>query len=111
MTVGDTAAATGSDFAKLSTVRIVKQALAVVRAVCDPFIGTANNPAAQLAMRTAITAGLKAMVEIGALRGYDFQVVSTPAMQVAGLVDVELVLVPAFEIRRIRAIVRLRATT
>ena len=109
ITDGITAAKVRSDYVRLSTVRIVQQAMTVVRAVCDPFIGKANHPAAQVAMRAAITAGLKTMVEIGSLKGYNFAIVSTAQMQVQGLLDVELVLVPAFEIRRIRAVVRLQA--
>jgi hypothetical protein len=109
ITDNPTAAASGSDYSALSTVRIVILALDLVRAVAEPFIGEGNTPAQLLAMRTAINTGLRALMEVGALNGYDFEVISTPEMRAQHLVHVELVLVPAFEMKRIRTFVRLRA--
>jgi hypothetical protein len=103
-----TAAASGSDFVRLTTVRITFEAMQVVRNVCDPFIGQPNTAAKRNAMEAAITKGLSALVELGALRKYAFTVSSSVTQQVLGIVDIELVLVPVFEIRTIRTVVKLR---
>ena len=103
-----TAAAPGSDFVRLTTVRITFEAMQVVRDVCDPFIGQPNSQAKRNAMEAAITKGLSSLVNLGALRKYTFTVSSSVTEQVLGLVDIELILVPVFEIRTIRAVVKLR---
>jgi hypothetical protein len=103
-----TAAAPGSDFVRLTTVRITFEAMDVVRKVCDPFIGQPNTQAKRNAMEAAITKGLSALVDLGALRKYAFTVSSSVTQQVLGIVDIELILVPVFEIRTVRAVVKLR---
>lgn len=103
-----TAAATGSDFVRLTTVRITFAAMDVVRKVCDPFIGQPNDQAKRNAMEAAITRGLSQMVEAGALRKYAFTISSSPTQQVLGRVNIDLILVPIFEIRSIRTTVKLR---
>lgn len=103
-----TAAAPGSDFVRLTTVRITFEAMDVVRKVCDPFIGQPNTQAKRNAMEAAITKGLSALVDLGALRKYAFTVSSSVTQQVLGIVDIELILVPVFEIKTVRAVVKLR---
>jgi len=103
-----TLAAPGSDYTRLSTVRIVFNTMDIVREVCDPYIGQPNTLEHRNAMDQSITRGLQAMIDEGALRAYNFNIISTPDMQVLGDVDIELVLVPVFEIRKIRATVKLR---
>jgi len=103
-----TAAATGSDFTNLTTVRITFAAMDVVREVCDPFIGQPNTQSKRNAMEAAITKGLQGMVEVGALRKYSFTIGSTPNQQVLGIIDIDLILVPVFEIKTVRTTVRLR---
>ena len=103
-----TAAAPGSDFVRLTTVRITFEAMDVIRKVCDPFIGQPNTQAKRNAMEAAITKGLSALVDLGALRKYAFTVSSSVTQQVLGIVDIELILVPVFEIRTVRAVVKLR---
>lgn len=103
-----TAAAPGSDFVRLTTVRITYAAMDVVRTVCDPFIGQPNTVAKRNAMEAAITKGLSALVNLGALRKYSFTVSSSVTQQVLGIIDIELILVPVFEIRTVRAVVKLR---
>jgi hypothetical protein len=79
-----------------------------VRAVCDPFIGQPNTASKLNAMEAAITKGLNGMVDAGALKKFAFTISSSPTQRVLGVVDVELILVPIFEIRRIRTTVKLR---
>ncbi|MCX6008838.1 MAG: hypothetical protein NTW48_02145, partial [Chloroflexi bacterium] len=90
-----------SDFVRLSTVRIMHDAINYVRAVSDPFIGEPNNAPQRNAMATAIENALKSMQEGGALRRFNFNVFASPTDQVLGKATVELVLVPAFELQQI----------
>ena len=110
ITDGVTAASPSSDYRRLSTLRIVKNAMKVVRDVCEPFIGNPNTAEQRDAMDTAVTKGLQAMVSAGALRDFTFNVESTVAEQVANVVRVEMVLVPTFEMKKIAVTVKLRAT-
>ncbi len=108
VTDGVTAAAVGSDFVRLSTVRIVFAAMDVVREVAEPFIGEPNDAIERQALETAVTRGLQRMIEAQALRDFAFTITSTPAEQVAGIVNIEMILVPTFEMRKIRVTVKLR---
>lgn len=103
-----TAAPPGSDFTRLTTVRITFAAMDVVRQVCDPFIGEPNTQGKRNAMEAAITKGLQGMVDVGALRKYAFTIASSASQQVLGVVEIELILVPVFEIQQIRTTVKLR---
>jgi Ser-tRNA(Ala) deacylase AlaX len=96
-----------SDFVRLSTVRIVHDAINYVRATADQFIGEPNNAPQRNAMATAIENALKNMQERGALRRFNFNVYATPTDQVLGKATVELILVPAFELQQIVVIVAL----
>ncbi len=98
-----------SDFVRLSTVRIMHDAINIVRAACDPFIGEPNNAPQRNAMSTAIEGALVRMRDEGALRRYDFTVYSTPTDQVLGRATVELTLVPSFELQQITVYVSLAA--
>ena len=103
-----TAAPAGSDFARLTTSRITFAAMDVVRRVCDPFIGQPNSQGKRNAMESSITKGLQGLVDIGALRKYAFTVTSSAQQQVLGIIEIDLILVPIFEIRKIRTTVKLR---
>jgi|GEM_PF-5901878 len=102
-----TAANSSSDFTRLSTVRIAFAAMDVVRFVAEPFIGEPNTPQQRNALDTAVSEGLAAMVEKGALQDYDFVVTATDADLINGDMVVEMILVPAFETRRIRVTTKL----
>ena len=103
-----TAAAPGSDYVFLSTWRIVAAAMKLVRTVCNPFIGMPNTLENRNAIDTAVSAGLQSMVDGGALTAFDFTVSSTPAERTLGNVNIEMILVPVFEMRRIRVTVKLK---
>jgi hypothetical protein len=103
-----TAAQPTSDYRRLSTYRVVKQAVNEVRDVCDPYIGEPNEVAQQNAMSAAIAKRLDRMKEAGALMDYDFQVIATPEMQLLGQAQIELTIVPPMELRQITVVVSLR---
>jgi hypothetical protein len=96
-----------SDFVRLTTVRIVHDAVNYVREVADQFIGEPNNAPQRNAMATAIENALKTMQENGALRRFNFNVYASPTDQILGKATVELILVPAFELQQITVIVAL----
>jgi hypothetical protein len=98
-----------SDFTRLSTVRIVHDAVNFVRDVSDQFIGEPNSAPQRNALSTAIDNALKSMQSQGALRRYDFNIFASATDQVLGRATVELELVPAFELQQITVIVALAA--
>jgi len=87
-----------SDFVRLSTMRIVNEAVERVRNVANPFIGEANTGIARQALKAELDQELSKMIERGALQRASSSIISTPTMQVLGQVVIDLVLVPAFEI-------------
>ncbi len=98
-----------SDYVRLSTVRIVHDAINYVRETADQFIGEPNNAPQRNAMATAIENALKNMQEQGALRRFNYNVYASPTDQVLGKATVELELVPAFELQTITVIVALNS--
>jgi len=104
-----TAARQSSDYNRLSTVRIVKESIDVVRSVADPFVGEANTAQRRAALETAVDAGLGILQRQGYLQDFQLTVSSTPAQQVQGDATIELVLVPAFELRQITIVLSLSA--
>ena len=98
-----------SDFVRLTTVRIVHDAINYVREACDQFVGEPNNAPQRNAMGAAIESALTSMKDVGALRRYDYNIYSTPADQVLGRATVELLLVPAFELQQVTVIISLAA--
>lgn len=108
VTDGVTTAGQGSDFTRLTTMRITNDAVESVRTVADPFIGEPNNTPQRAALNTAIRSALDAMVTAGALRTFRFSINSTLEEFINGKMQVDLELVPAFELRKITISVALR---
>lgn len=102
-----TAAGVGSDYKRLSTVRIVFAAMDVVREKGRPFIGELFNAAKRAALETAIENGLHSLQEVGALKKYDYRIEQTSQERVAGIARINLVLYPEFELVRIETTVKL----
>jgi len=107
---GITAAKSGSDYTRLSTVRIVNAACNSIREVTQPYIGEAGTPYHFNAMSTAIESVLSAMQAEGALQNYRFNILTSPLGLARGEATIELELVPAFELRKIVTVVTVRAT-
>lgn len=102
-----TAAHSGSDYTRLSTVRAVKEAINQIREVADPFIGEPPDTANQNALAAAIEKRLSKMVEKRALMDYDFHIVVTPQMELMGEGQIELTLRAPRELRNLTTIVSL----
>ncbi len=96
-----------SDFVRLTTVRIVQTTVDLIRSVGEKFLGEPNNAPQMNALSAEIDQVLLSMKSAGALNQYDFTVTSTPEQRVLGQLDVNLTLVPAFEITQINLTVSL----
>jgi hypothetical protein len=108
VTDGVTAAATTSDWKRLSTFRIMVEAMRNVRAAGMPFIGEGFSGARKAALDTAILRQLDSMKQEGKLIDFDFLVSQTKTQEVNGTASVKLILHPAFELRRLEVTVELR---
>jgi len=93
-----------SQYKRLTTVRIVNDAIQLVRNIAQNFIGEAATLEIRNALETGITNGLMGMQRLGALMSSDFTVTYFPADSKA---VVDLVLTPAFELRNIEVQVSL----
>lgn len=105
-----TCAPFSSDYDRLSTLRIVKLVMDIVRSVSSPFIGDLNVPYKRNALYTAINGALSTLTQAQdqSLRAYDFVVRSTVEDQRAGNVYVDLDLVPVFCVDAIHVTVYLK---
>lgn len=109
MTIADapTGARPASDYRRLTTMRIVKRVVGAVRAASDPFLGNSFDAARRAALRTAITSRLDRLVQGGYIQRHELDIRQTAVQMVSGTADVELVIVPAWELRRISLTVAL----
>lgn len=105
-----TAAQPNSDYRRLVTYRVAKEAVNQIREVADPYIGEPNEVAQRNAMSSAVSKRLDQMKEAGALTDYDFQVIATPEMQLLGQAKIELTIVPPMELRQLTVVVSLSTT-
>lgn len=96
-----------SDYVRLSTVRITHACVDLIRAVATKFIGEPNNAPQMNALDAEIDQVLLNMKGSGALKAYSFSISSTPDQRVLGELDINLTLVPAFEITQINLTVSL----
>lgn len=100
-----TAAPIGSDFTHWSTYSITAEASDRVYAIAEEFIGRQNTAEVRASLEQRISNELMSMT---GLRAFDFRLSSTPDQQVLGIVEIDLILVPIFTIRKIRTTVKLR---
>lgn len=107
---GPTAATSASDYQRLSTIRIVMQYVDRARAILNPYLGNSSSGTTRAAMQTAIEELGNKMVEEGALQAQRPLISATAQQQVLGQATLEVVLVPAFELRKIQMVIGLSAT-
>jgi hypothetical protein len=97
---------TRSDYVLLTTLRITETAVDGIRAIAENYLGEANNAARINALDNEINGFLLGM-KGSALRAFDFVISSTPEERVLGQLNIDLTLVPAFEITDINLTVSL----
>lgn len=100
-----TAAPAGSDFVNWSTFSITAEASNRVYRIAETFIGRPNSVEVRSSLDQLISNALSAM---SGLRAFDFTITSTPTQQVLGVIEIDLILVPIFTIKKIRTTVKLR---
>ena len=98
----------GGGFTQITTRRITDFAKAGVRKASNPFIGRLNNQRVRKALYGAIDGFLTTMVQDEALVEYDLQVTATRAQQIAGVVQVDMLLKPTFSIDFIKVTMNLQ---
>lgn len=96
-----------SDYTRLTTVRIVSAAVDLIRAIGDKYIGEPNNAPQINSLDSEISQLLLSMKGQGALNAYDFSITASPDERVLGQLNINLTLVPAFEITAINLTVSL----
>ena len=97
-TDGTTFAGATSDYSRLTTLRIVNEAMLVVRQSCQKFIGQPSTIQVRNSMETSITSSLRGMQQLGAILDSDFNI-RYIADENKALID--LVITPAFELKNI----------
>jgi hypothetical protein len=100
-----TAAPRGSDFINWSTFSITAEAANRVYRIAESFIGRPNSVEIRSSLEQLISNALSAMT---GLRAFDFSITSTTTQQVLGVIEIDLILVPIFTIKKIRTTVKLR---
>jgi hypothetical protein len=97
-----TASMPTSDWVRLSTVRIVKAIVDGVRNAVDRFLGEGMSDATRANMKQSVENVLMAAKKAGYLQNYlPFEIIQTPDMEVAGKAEINLTLIPAFELRQV----------
>lgn len=103
-----TASLPGSDWKRLSTVRIVKDISDRVREVLDPFIGEGTTDSSKAAMHAAVDGVLLRAKKTKYLIAYrEFEIIQTADQRARGEAEVTLVVVPAFELREVTVTISL----
>lgn len=92
---------TKSDFILTQIVRIVDEAIDIVRESGEEFISKPINAANVGALDNAIRVSLQSMKTAGALRRFDLALLSDVDAQVLGQLSVDITLVPAVELLEI----------
>jgi hypothetical protein len=103
-----TASLPGSDYKRLSTVRIVKDIIDAIRSGLDPFIGEGTTDASKATMHGVVDGILLRAKQAKYLNAYrEFEIYQTPDMRVAGKAEIALTIVAAFELREITVTISL----
>lgn len=97
-----TAARPESDFRRLSTVRVLDKIIDIVREVGQPYIGEANSTQARLSLETNLRSRLLIEQKNNVMQRFEVRVSATTKQRIEGDCDVELIIVPPFEMKKIR---------
>ena len=106
---GCTAGAPGSDYARLSTVKVVTDVVDQIREVSDPFLGEPNTIEQRNALSALISKRLSYLMEQGEILYYEFEINATIQQVILGECSIALTLVAPQELRKITTVVALRA--
>lgn len=105
---GPTCARVGSEYGRLSTLKVLREVSDQIREVADPFIGEANSIEQRNALSAAISKRLDLLVTGGVVIDYSFNLVATQTDQVLGQASLELGIVAPQELRKITTVMGLK---
>jgi len=100
-----TAAPYGSDYVNWSIFSITKEAADRIKRIADNYIGRPNSMEVKNALDQDISNVLKNM---SGIQAFNFSIASTIEQQVLGVVEIDLVIVPVFTMKKIRTTIKLR---
>ena len=107
---GCTSSLPDSDYARISTVKVVTKVIDGIREVADPFLGEPNTDVQRNALAAQVSKYLSKCCEEGiVLNEPDFEIVATIQMVLVGECYIRLTLVPPQELRKITTVVSLKA--
>ncbi len=107
---GCTCGASTSDYARITTVKVVTRCVDEVREVADPFIGEPNTVEQRNALAALISKRLTYLKEQGVIQYFEFEISATVEQVLIGECSIALTLVAPQELRKITTVVALRAT-
>lgn len=103
-----TAAPYGSDYVNWSIFSITKEAADRIKRLADNYIGRPNSLEVRNALDQDVSNILKNM---SGIQAFNFSLSSTMEQQVLGVVEIDLIIVPVFTMKKIRTTIKLRRTT
>lgn len=107
---GCTSGTASSDYARLTTVKVVTRCVDEIREVADPFIGEPNTVEQRNALAALISKRLSYLKEQGVIQYFEFEISATVQQVLIGECSIALTLVAPQELRKITTVVALRAT-
>lgn len=107
---GCTAGAPTSDYARITTVKVVTRVVDEIREVADPFIGEPNTVEQRNALAALISKRLTYLKGQGVVQYFEFEISATVEQVLIGEASIALTLVAPQELRKITTVVALRAT-
>lgn len=107
---GCTCGTVNSDYARITTVKVVTQCVDEIREVADPFIGEPNTVEQRNALAALISKRLMQLKTDGVIQYFEFEISATVEQVLIGECLIALTLVAPQELRKIRTVVSLRTT-
>ena len=107
---GCTCGASTSDYARITTVKVVTKCVDEVREVADPFIGEPNTVEQRNALAALISKRLTYLKEQGVIQYFEFEISASVQQVLIGECSIALTLVAPQELRKITTVVALKAT-
>ena len=98
-----------SDYARITTFKVLQYVIDDIREVADPYIGEPNTVEQRNALSAAISKRLTIHKEKGIIQASSFQIIATAQNVLIGEAQLELTIVPPQELRRITTVVGLSA--
>lgn len=105
---GPTCARNGSEYSRLTTLKVLRYVIDETREVADPFIGEANTIEQRNALSAALSKRYDALITSGVILNYSFNLVATQIDQVLGQAKLELGITAPQELRKITTVVGLK---